>query len=136
MRFGVDRYVLYLPMPLEALKRLDGSREQRIRKKIEQFIASPEGAIEKAPTEHVAQVKDRNAKMRAFATWCEAPPFDVFIVQAVFRKEDEDDFWADLSEYSENGRQHEEQFDAFSESEAYEWLEAVGDNDDYLLVGP
>lgn len=136
MRFGVDRYVLYLPMPLAALERLDGSRERRIRKKIEQFVRSPKGAIEKRPTEHVTQVKDRNVKMRAFATWCEASPFDVFIVQAIFRKRDEDEFWADLSRYSENGKEYQERIEAFSDSEAYEWLEAVGSNDEYLIVGP
>lgn len=135
--WGADRYVLYLPEATRSLTDLDGSREQRIRQAVEKFLGSPDSAADKQPAEFIWHIRDLDTKTRAFATWCQNKEagVSVLIVQDIYRKSNEDDYWVDLNEYNAEGEQFEDQFSALSSDNCIDWLESVADRMGHILVG-
>jgi len=134
--FGADRVVAYLPEAVDSLADLDGSRESRIRSKIEGFKDSPAGAFEKHPREHAGQIKDRNSNMRAFGTWCQNADLDVevCIIHDVYRKENEDRYWRQLEDYQDEGADYYTKFQTLTPAEYEDWKEEILNDDDFIIV--
>lgn len=106
--FGADRAVLYLEVATKVLCELDGSKENAIRGAIEQFKKSPKGAFNKHPAEFVGQIRHLDTNTRAFATWCqnEVCSAELCVVQTIYRKSNEDKFFARLQNYNSEGQQY------------------------------
>lgn len=133
--FGADRVVVYLPVAVQSLADLDGSREQRIRSKIEQFLDSPGGAFEKHPREYVSQVKDRNSKTRAFATWCQNETLgrELSVVHDIYKKSNEGEYWHDIDDLNEDGEEFARMFADLSDKEHEQWMEKISLSSDYMI---
>lgn len=116
LRTDVPGYVLFLENPTKVYRRnIEGSIEQRIRRQVEQFItgATPESALQprsKFPNP-LRQLKDRGGKIRALGTWCKAESFDLFVVQVLYDKGDENDYLPYKYEFAERGEDLQERFD-------------------------
>lgn len=125
--FGAERLVLYLPAAVVTLQDLDGSRENRICKQAEKFLKSPASTFDKHPKEYVGQIKDRNAKTRAFATWCQNPSIskEACIVHDIYRKRNEAHFWRDIGDYNESGEEYFEKFSQLDATSYDEWKNKI-----------
>lgn len=115
LRTDIPRYVLFLENPTKVYrKEVEGSIKQRIQKQVKQFIAeaTPESALEplsKFP-DPLRQLKDRGGKIRALGTWCKTNSYDLFVVQILYDKDDENDYLPYKYEFANRGTQHRERF--------------------------
>jgi len=134
--FGADRVVAYLPAAVASLNDLDGSREQRIRTKIEGFLDSPQSVFDKHPRDNLGQIKDRNAKIRAFATWCQNPAInlEVCVIHDIYRKKNEARYWDKLDGFSDKADQFADKVAELDASNFSSWKQQLKQNDDILLV--
>lgn len=135
--FGADRVVLYLENPTITLSGdLDGSKAKGIRKKTEQFIDSPESAFDKHPKEYVGQIRHLDTKMRAFATWCQNEELlrELCVVQEIYRKSNEKQFWRDIDDYNEWGNEYFDAFSSLDPDDFDAWMARIGSSDDVIVV--
>ena len=134
--WGADRAVLYLPAATQTLDEIDGSRESGITNEAEKFLGSPRTAWDKHPEDYLWQIRHLGSNTRAFATWCqnEEVDFEMLIVQDIYKKANEDDYWDDTGEYNEAGRKYNEMFAALSREGYEEWIDSVADRDGFRLV--
>ncbi len=130
----MQRLVYYLEDARDALSSLDGSRETRIRNKLESFLDTPRSAFAKQLAGHVRQVKHRGSKTRAFVTWCRGHFREVLVVHAVYRKRNEDRFFDYLQEYNHEGKQFADRFRELSDEEFEAWRASAKNRSDVLLV--
>lgn len=141
LRTDSDRYVLFLRSPLEEYQRqLEGRERQRTDAQIRKFLteSTPDSALEdeRKFTTPLRQLKDRGGKVRALGVWCQGEVYDLFIIQTLFNKDDEDRVYAKTGGFASNGRDLRERFDGrdydFICQKADEWREA----DHVKLVTP
>lgn len=134
--WGANRLVVYQPTAVETLEELDGTREQRIRQKIDQFLDSPESVFDKHPRNTVGQIRHLDTNTRAFATWCQNTTLDVelCIVQEIYQKKNEGDFWENIDEYTKRGSEYVNQFSRMDTSVFDDWKAAFSDRHDLILV--
>lgn len=97
LRSDSSRYVLFLENPTKIYEqRLEGSVRQRVDAQVNKFLeeASPESAFQDAQKfpSPLRQLKDRGGKARALGTWCQGDAFDLFVVQILYDKDDENLF--------------------------------------------
>lgn len=130
LRTDVLRCVLFLENPSKIYHtEVEGSTRQRIHKQIRQFLteATPESALQslsKFPNP-LRQLKDRGGKIRALGTWCKTDSFDLFVVQVLYDKADEDDYLPYKYEFVNRGsdlrKRFEEMHVAVFEEKIEEW---------------
>lgn len=119
MIFGAERTVLYLESATKALDNIDGSREKAIKQSIENFLSSPDSAFNKSLDSHIHQVRDLNTNTRAFATWCKNEEIskELCVVHVIYRKRNQDDFFARLTQYNSSGKDFKAMFKHLDENE-------------------
>ena len=122
--------MLFLENPTRVYKKhLEGSIQQRVGTQVNQFLTevTPESAlqdVQKFPSP-LRQLKDRGGKARALGTWCKGDGFDLFVVQILYDKDDEDSYLPKKNVFVEHGNEYKERFQAMSSGElqekAVEW---------------
>lgn len=134
--FGAGRLVVYLPAAMEALEGLDGSREQSIRKQAEKFISAPESAFDKHPREYVSHIRHLDSNTRAFATWAQNTTLDreLCVVHEIYRKKNEDLYWADIEDLNERGAEFASGFEELNESDFDGWISKIESSDEVVVV--
>lgn len=121
IRTDVPRYVLFLENPTTVYRNeTEGSVKQRIDGLIKQFVTevTPESALQpisKFP-DPLRQLKDRGTKLRALGTWCKTDSFDLFVIQILYDKDDENDYLPYKHEFASRGNDHRERFENMSVS--------------------
>lgn len=129
LRSGLPTFVLLLETPTRVYREvLEGHQRKRFDQQLSKFLTGePESAFEpvgKFPPP-LRQLKDRGGNVRAIGTWCQNDAFDLLVVQAIYRKPDEDRFLARQRLFAERGVKLEDRFaDVDSESfrvKADEW---------------
>lgn len=136
MLFGAERVVLYLEPPVRTLAALDGSREKHIRRSVEKFLSSPDSAFDKQIDRYLHQVRDLNTNTRAFTTWCqdESSNRELCVVHAIYRKRNEADYFALTSDYNQDGKEFDAQFEQLDETEYENWVENVESDENVIVV--
>ena len=130
LRSDTRRYVLFLKNPAKVYtETIEGRIRQRVNTQVNQFLTeeTPESALQdrqKFPTP-LRQLKDRGGKARALGTWCKGEGFDLFVVQILYDKDDENTYLPKKHVFARQGREYEERFEAMSgdeiETKADEW---------------
>lgn len=116
LRSTIPSYVLLLETPASIYRNvLEGHRCSRVETQVEKFvIGEPESAftdVSKFPAP-LRQLKDRGGNVRAFGTWCRTDEFDLLVLQAIYRKRDEDGFLARQHQFAERGKGLQETYEA------------------------
>lgn len=134
--FGADRIVAFLPAATITLDDLDGHREKHIRRETEKFLKSPESAFAKHPEDHISQIKHRDSKMRAFATWCQNEDLqaELCVVHEIYRKKNEGEYWDTIDEYNEEGAEYSIQFSQIDTEQFQDWKAKIRDDADTLVL--
>lgn len=132
----MQRFVYYTQAATATLSEVDPSRGQRLRDKIASFLDAPRSAVAKSLSPHVQQVKHRGAKLRAFVTRCRDGRREVLVVQTIYRKRNERQYFDRLDDYDEEGRQFEARFRDLDDEEFEAWRDSARASDDVTLVGP
>lgn len=129
--WGANRAVLYLPAAAKTLDAIDGFRVNGITNTIEKFLDSPESAWDKTAGEFVWQARHLDSNTRAFTTWCqnEAADCELLVVLNIYKKSNEDAYWADIGDYNEQGQRYIEEFASMAADGVDEWVEEVGERD-------
>lgn len=122
LRSGTSRYVLFLENPTKIYEqRLQGSIRQRVDAQVNKFLTevTPESALQDAQKfpSPLRQLKDRGGKARALGTWCKGDGFDLFIIQILYDKDDEDTYLPKKHVFAERGKEYKERFEAMSHEE-------------------
>ena len=136
MLFGAQRAVLYLEAANETLNNLDGSRRKGIRQSVEKFTSSPDKAFNKSVDSFIHQSRDLGTNTRAYATWCASKALsrELCVVHTIYRKKNENKYFAELPLYNEQGREFSEQFDSLSKQTYPEWEEKMKSRSGVLFV--
>ena len=131
LRSDTSRYVLFLENPTKIYEqRLEGSIRQRVDSQVNKFLTevTPESALQDAqkfPTP-LRQLKDRGGKARALGTWCKGEGVDLFVVQILYDKDDEDTYLPKKHVFAERGEGYKDRFEAMSHEElqmkVQEWI--------------
>lgn len=116
LRSSIPAYALLLETPTDVHRNvLEGHQCTRIEAQVEKFVTGePESAftdVSKFPNP-LRQLKDRGGNVRAFGTWCQTDVFDLLVVQAIYRKRDEDGFLARQHQFAERGKRLRETYEA------------------------
>lgn len=105
LRSSIPSYALLLETPTNVYRTvLEGHQCDRVEAQVEKFVAGePESAFTDASKfpDPLRQLKDRGGNVRAFGTWCRTDAFDLLVVQAIYRKHDEDGFLARQHQFAE-----------------------------------
>lgn len=122
LRSGTSRYVLFLENPTKIYEqRLQGSIRQRVDAQVNKFLTevTPESALQDAQKfpSPLRQLKDRGGKARALGTWCKGDGFDLFIIQILYDKDDEDTYLPKKHVFAKQGKEYKERFEAMSHEE-------------------
>lgn len=138
LRSDSSRYVLFLENPTKIYEqRLEGSVRQRVDAQVNKFLeeASPESAFQDAQKfpSPLRQLKDRGGKARALGTWCKGDAFDLFVVQILYDKDDENLFLPKKYVFAERGEDIEERFAAMSHAKVQEKVQEWDSRTDLLL---
>jgi len=128
LRGGTDRYVLFLKNPKRVYEDiLEGHQQSRADAQVRKFLteATPESALqdENKFRTPLRQLKDRNGRVRALGVWCQGPGYDLFIVQVLFDKADEDNIYSGLDELQEKAFELDAKFGGCDS----EWLSKKAD---------
>lgn len=108
LRSHTDRYVLFLENPTEVYRRqVEGSTKERVDNQVRKFLEedSPESALQdedKFP-DPLRQLKDRGGQVRALGVWCQGDGFDLFVIQILFDKDDEETIYAKSGAFQARG---------------------------------
>lgn len=132
-----DRYVLYLPPAKANLDALDNSLSQKIEAEVEKFLTAwnPGDVFDKSVTEHVGQIKKDRSVVRAFGTWWDGDGRHVLLVLAVYKKDNESEFWGDSAEYDRLSREYLSELDErHSNGELESSLANLERDDDFKLL--
>ncbi len=134
--WDANRLVLYLPAAALTLADIDGSREKGITNQAEKFLNSSKATFNKRPGDFVWQIRDLGTNTRAFATWCQNHNIDceMCVVQDVYGKKNEEEYWEDLGDYDEAGRRYCSMFEDLSQEEYDEWVSSVGSKENFRTV--
>lgn len=122
LRADTSRYVLFLENPTKVYQqRLEGSVRQRIDAQVNKFLTevTPESApqdVGKFPTP-LRQLKDRGGKARALRTWCKGDGFDLFVIQILYDKDDEDLYLPKKYVFADRGEEYQERFETMTHEE-------------------
>jgi hypothetical protein len=140
LREDTERFVLLLENPTRVYReQIEGRIENRVETQIDQFLheVTPESALESvdkfAPP--LRQLKDRGAKVRALGVWCRGDGYDLFVVQALFDKDDEGTIYSWIDEFRTRGKNLDDRFSDADHGEILEKIESWRDRND-LLVFP
>lgn len=141
LRDETDRYALLLERATTLYREeFEGRQRSAVDTQLNQFLTgtTPESALEKDrkfPTP-LRQIKDRNKKIRGLGTWCQGEAYDLFIVQVLYHKDDEDDVTPYKHRFSGRGSSLKDKFDGETReviaAKADEWRE----RDDVILQTP
>lgn len=135
LRSSTSRYVLFLENPTKIYEqRLEGSIRQRVDSQVNKFLTevTPESALQDAQKfpSPLRQLKDRGGKARALGVWCKGDGFDLFVIQILYDKDDEDTYLPKKHVFSERGDEYKERFEAMSHEElqakVQEWNSRTG----------
>jgi len=128
------RYVLLLDSPTDVYRnRLEGSTRQRVDNQLASFLteATPESGLAdegKFPYP-LRQLKDRGGKVRGLGVWCATEEFDLFIVMALYDKDDEKRYYETIEGFVEEGMKYKEKFEDISHSALEEMVEDWSQSD-------
>lgn len=122
LRSDTSRYVLFLETPTKIYEqRLEGSIRQRVDAQANKFLTevTPESALQDAQKfpSPLRQLKDRGGKARALGTWCKGDGFDLFVIQILYDKDDEDSYLPKKHVFAKRGEEYKERFGAISHEE-------------------
>lgn len=136
MLFGAQRAVLYLEAANKSLNDLDGSQRKGIRQSVEKFISSPDKAFNKSVDSFTHQSRDLGTNTRAFATWCESKSLnrELCVVHTIYRKKNENKYFAELTQYNKKGREFSEQFDSLTKKTYSQWEDKMKNKNGTLFV--
>ena len=131
--FGAGRGVIYLESAVDALRAVDGSREEAITTSVEKFLDSPPSAFNKSVSAHVWQVRDLGTNTRAFATWCQNETIDceLCIVHYIYRKRNEKHAFDQLTAFDNEGESFQDRVSGMSQDRYESWKAQVESEDTY-----
>lgn len=138
LRSDTDRYVLFLENPTSVYRnQLEGSGRGRVDTQVNQFLdeLTPESALQDAGKfpDPLRQLKSRGGNIRALGTWCQGESYDLFIIQALFNKKDEDQIYTYTNRFQRRGRSLQEKFNDLTSSEIEAKVGEWRDRDDLHL---
>jgi len=141
LRDDTDRYALILERAARVYREdFEGRQQNAVDAQLNQFLTdpSPESSLEevrKFPTP-LRQIKDRNKKVRGLGTWCSGTGYDLFILQVIYHKDDEDDVTPYKHQFAGRGSSLQDKFSEETReviaAKADEWRE----RDDVILQTP
>lgn len=114
--------MLFLENPTKIYEqRLEGSIRQRVNAQVNKFLTevTPESALQDAQKfpSPLRQLKDRGGKARALGTWCKGDGFDLFVIQILYDKDNEDSYLPKKHVFAEQGKEYKERFEEVSHEE-------------------
>lgn len=139
LRSDTSRYVLFLENPTKMYEnRLEGSIQRRVDTQVSQFLTevTPESAlqdVQKFPSP-LRQLKDRGGKVRALGTWCQGDGFDLFVIQILYDKDDEDSYLPKKHIFAEQGEEYQERFETMSHEELQAKVQEWNSRPDLLVL--
>lgn len=136
-----ERYILFLPSAVENLERLDNSLCIRIKNEIEKFQTAwnPSQIFDKdvRNTEIVKQIKKDRGVMRSFAAWWDGGSVHVLCVLAIYKKQDENDYWNQTNEYLQRAQSIFDKLSKYHENgDIYDKMVELDELDDYKVIYP
>jgi hypothetical protein len=137
----VPSFVLLLSRSAEVYENeLDGSKSDRLQNQIKKFIrcVSPESALEDEDkfTRPLRQLKDRGGNVRALGTWCDCDGAELFVVQVVYDKRDEDRVLPRQDEFASRGGDLKSEFEPMGADSIRQKTTEWRQDDDLLVFGP
>lgn len=138
LRSDTSRYVLFLENPTNIYEqRLEGSIRQRVDAQVNKFLTevTPESALQDAQKfpSPLRQLKDRGGKARALGTWCRGDGFDLFVIQILYDKDDEDSYLPKKHVFAKRGEEYKERFEAIPHGELQEKVQEWSSRTDLLV---
>ncbi|WP_436924946.1 hypothetical protein [Halosimplex amylolyticum] len=130
------RYVVYVQPAKQNLEALDGSLESRIRSECEAFLDAwdPSMVFEKGVLPPVKQIKKDRSVVRAFGAHWIGYEAEILLVVAVYKKGDENQFWARDGEFRKTVIDYFEVLDELDENnEISEWIHRAKNSDDFRV---
>jgi hypothetical protein len=138
LRSDTSRYVLFLENPTKIYEqRLEGSIRQGVDAQVNKFLTevTPESTlqdVQKFPSQ-LRQLKDRGGKARVLGTWCKGERFDLFVIQILYDKDDEDTYLPKKHVFAERGEGDKERFKATSHEELQAKVQEWNSRTDLLV---
>jgi hypothetical protein len=138
LRSGTVRYVLFLESPTRAYRNeLEGDLRDHVDTQVNQFLeeATPESALQAEGkfSTPLRQLKSRGGQVRGIGVWCQGEGYDLFILQILFRKGDEDRVYAKQEPFRYRGEQLVDRFGGIEKEAIEEKADEWRSRDDFLL---